>query len=236
MTPPPAPGDSARPTPPPVTVLIADPHPLVRLGLRGLLADFPGLAVVGDGPCEAERVVEMARALTPDVVVVGGPDAVAVTARLREAGGGPSVLVLSGREDVAAVRRALWSGAGGYALMRSPGEELVRAVRAVAAGSMYLDPAVAHTLAAVPAPDELSEREAQSLRMVARGYSNKEIAGRMGLSVKSVETYKARGLEKLGLEGRVDLVRLAVRQGWLTDEEQQPAGEAAVGGRNELAG
>jgi two-component system response regulator NreC len=218
----------------PTCVLVADGHPVTRVGLRSLLKDCTDLAVVGDGPCEAEWVVEMARALTPDVVVVGGPDADAVTARLRERAGGPSVLVLSRCEDPAAVRKALWAGAGGYALLRASAEELMRAVRAVAAGGTYLDPAVAHALAAVPAADELSEREVQTLRLVARGYSNKEIAAQMCVSAKTVDTYKARGLKKLGLEGRVDVVRLAVRQGWLTDDK--PAGELPVGDRGETAG
>jgi DNA-binding NarL/FixJ family response regulator len=164
-------------------------------------------------------------------------DAAAVTARLRGTGGGPSVLVLSACEDVAAVRRALWAGAGGYALKRSAADELVRAVRAVravAAGGTYLDPAVAHAMAAARAADELSEREVQALRLIARGYSNKEIAAQMRVSVKTVETYKARGLGKLGLGSRVEVMRYAVRRGWLTDDG--PAGELLVGGRYETAG
>jgi DNA-binding NarL/FixJ family response regulator len=232
VTPSPAPGGTpTRPLPPRVTVLIADPHPLVRLGLRGFLAACPGLAVVGDSPCEADQVVEMARALPPDVVVVGGPDAAAVTARLRETASGPSVLVLAASEDPAEVRRALWAGAGGYALKRSAADELVRAVRAVAAGGTYLDPVVAHVMAAA---NDLSEREVQSPRLIAQGYTNKEIGSRMGVSVKTIETHKARAMQKLGLSSRVDVVRLAVAQGWLTDDG--PAGELLVGGRDQTAG
>jgi DNA-binding NarL/FixJ family response regulator len=220
-------GVPAHSPPPPVTVLIADAHPVVRHGLRGLLADCPDLNVVGDGPCEVGPAVRAAATATAAVAVVGGPAAAAVAAAagLWE-GVGCRVLVLSACEDPAEVRRAMSAGAGGYVLLRSPADELVRAVRAVAAGDTYLDPAVAHAVAGVPAPaDGLSEREVQTLRLIARGYSNKEIGGRMGVSVKSIETYKSRALKKLGVKSRVELVRYAIRQGWLADDS--PTGDTS---------
>lgn len=228
----PEPTDPVAAPAPPVRVLVIDAHPVVRLGVKAVLADAPGLAVVGDGPCDVGPAVRMAAAMAPGVAVVGGPAAEAVAAGLRE-GVGCRVLVLSACEDAAEARRALAAGASGYALKRSPADDLVRAVRAVAAGDTYLDPAVAHAAVAAPA-HRLSEQEVQVLKLIARGYTHKEIAARLRVSVKTVEIYKARGLKKLGLEGRVDVVRLAVRQGWLTDDK--PSGGLHVGDRGDTAG
>ena len=119
------------------------------------------------------------------------------------------------------MRRLLEAGAAGYVLKRSAADELVRAVRAVAAGGTYLDPAVAGLLATelrgrqADRDAELSEREAEVVRLTAMGHTNKEIAAKPDVGVKSVEAYEARSLEKLGLESRADLVRYALSRGWL---------------------
>ena len=114
-------------------------------------------------------------------------------------------------------------GHPGTFLKRSAGDELIQALRAVSIGGMYLDPRIAQkALAMDKAPTQpnlssgLSDREAAVLRLIAEGYSNKEIAARMQISFKTVETYKARSMEKLGLHSRVDIVRYANRAGWLT--------------------
>jgi DNA-binding NarL/FixJ family response regulator len=136
------------------------------------------------------------------------------------------VLALTVHEDRGYIRQLLAAGATGYALKRAAPEELVHAIRVVAAGGMYLDPAVAAKVAGgfvkqagteAAAEGELSEREEEVARLTAAGHGNKEIASRLDLSVKTVETYRARALEKLGLKGRAELVRYAAQQGWLQE-------------------
>ena len=134
------------------------------------------------------------------------------------------VLALTVHEDRAYLRLLLESGASGYVLKRAAAAELVQAIRAVAAGGTYLDPALAGSVVDryVRQPGgqretvvDLSDRETAVVRLIALGYSNKEIAGRLGLSVKTIETYKNRSMEKLGIRSRVDIVQYAARRGWL---------------------
>jgi DNA-binding NarL/FixJ family response regulator len=148
---------------------------------------------------------------------------VQAAALLREACPEARVLVLSFHEEPGYLRRLLEAGAAGYVLKRSAASTLVAAIRAVMSGGLYLDPTLAGKLAGAhegrPAGDvpaaELSEREADVLRLIAQGYSNKEIGVQFGISVKTVETYKARAMQKLGLDSRVAIVRFAAEQGWL---------------------
>ena len=135
------------------------------------------------------------------------------------------ILALTVHEDKGYLRQLLEAGASGYVLKRAAAEELIRAIRTVAAGGIYLDPALAGKVVrsfvrkqpgkGVAEELELSEREIAVVRLIAAGHSNKEIAGQLAISVKTVETYKARSLEKLGLHSRADLVRYALQQGWL---------------------
>jgi DNA-binding NarL/FixJ family response regulator len=210
-----------------IRVLLADDHAVVREGLKALINAQTGMAVVGeagDGPA----AVEMTAELDPDVVVVDvsmpGLNGAQVTTRLRECCPDRKVLALTVHEDKGYLRLLLAAGAAGYVLKRAAAEELVRAIRAVARGQTYLDPAMAGSVAgdlgrpaaATELPTaELSEREAEVVRYIALGYSNKEIASRLGLSVKTVETYKTRSMEKLEMRSRVDIVRYAARRGWL---------------------
>jgi DNA-binding NarL/FixJ family response regulator len=138
------------------------------------------------------------------------------------------VLILSLHEDRAHVNHALQAGARGYMLKRTASESAMAAIRAVLTGGIYIDPAIAghvfnpkSVAARQPAPEtaalNLTEREASVLKFAAMGFSNKEIAHRLDVGVKSVETYKARGSEKVGLRTRVELVRYAVTQGWLAN-------------------
>jgi DNA-binding NarL/FixJ family response regulator len=135
------------------------------------------------------------------------------------------ILALTVHEDRAYVQPLLQAGVRGYLLKRSAAEDLVRAIRAVAAGGVYLDPAIAdkaladvarHGDANAGSEDgHLSPRETEVLRLTAQGLSNKEIAARLEVSVKTVETYKSRAAEKLGLRTRADIVRYGVTHGWL---------------------
>ena len=211
-----------------VRIVLADDHALVREGLRMLLDAQPDMQVVGEAG-DGEGAYDAARALRPDVLVIdlsmpgiGGSEA---TARVRRDCPDVRVLALTVHEERVYLAQLLRAGAAGYVLKRAAPADLVRAIRTVMAGGVYLDPVVADLVVggfleqeraeAAPAVAPLSEREEAVLRRIARGFSNKEIAAELALSVKTVETYKARVAEKLGLRTRVDIVRYAARQGWL---------------------
>ncbi|BAQ50001.1 response regulator transcription factor [Methylobacterium aquaticum] len=212
-----------------IRVALADDHPVVLAGVRALLNADPEIELVGEATCgrDALRMIEEAR---PDVAVVDvsmpGLNGLELTERVARDCPTTRVLVLTVHEDAAYVQPLLKCGARGYLLKRSAADDLLRAVRAVATGGIYLDPSVAgQALADSPGaagdPDAartgeaLSPREAETLRLIARGLSNKEIARRIDVSVKSIETYKARAAEKLGLKTRAEIIRYAAARGWL---------------------
>ena len=213
-------------------VYLADDHAVVREGLKALINAQPGMTVVGEA-ADGLTACEQVPGLRPDVVVVdvsmpglGGAQA---TERLRRECPAVKVLALTVHEDNGYLRRLLAAGAAGYVLKRAAAEELIHAIRAVAAGGIYIDPSLAGKVIGsfvrkprpegVPQPAlELSDREAAVVRLIAAGYSNKEIGTRLELSARTVETYKARALEKLGLQSRADLVRYALQRGWLQGE------------------
>lgn len=210
-----------------IRVLLADDHAVVRAGLRALCDPHPDVAVVAEA-ADGEEAARRAAELRPDVAVLDfampGLNGAGVAARLREYAPDVRVLVLSAYEDAAFLRQVLRAGARGYVLKRAAADELIRAVRVVAAGGAYLDPGLAAQLADRPAGEAraptgeaLSDREHDVLRLLAVGYTNKEIAARLRISVKTVETYKTRAMEKLGLDSRVDIVRYASHHGWLAD-------------------
>lgn len=208
-----------------IRVLLADDHVVVREGLRLLINSQPEMEVVGeagDGPTAVRVTAE----LDPDVVVVDvsmpGLNGAQVTTQLRAARADRKVLALTVHEDKGYLRLLLEAGAAGYVLKRAAASELVQAIKAVAAGGTYIDPALAASVVddfVRPAPEppavELSEREAEVMRLIALGYSNKEIASQLKLSVKTIETYKTRSMEKLHIHSRVDIVRYAAQRGWL---------------------
>lgn len=209
-------------------IFLADDHAVVREGLRSLVNGAPGMVVCGEA-ADGLAACEQIERLLPDVAVMdvsmpglGGAEA---TARLKQSCPQVKVLALTVHEDRGYLHRLLEAGACGYALKRAAPEELIHAIRAVAAGGTYLDPAIAGKVvggfvrprASSSEGGELSEREIEVVRLTAAGYSNKEIAARLELSVKTVESYKARSLEKLGLHSRADLVRYALQRGWLKD-------------------
>lgn len=208
-------------------VFLAEDHTVVREGLKLLVNGQPDMVVVGEAGTGREAV-EKARELLPDVVVMdlSMPDGngVEATERLRRACPGVKVMALTVEEDESYVHRLLQAGASGYVLKRAAAEELTQAIRTVAAGGVHLSPTgsgrvVGAYAAQADPPDEsaapLSERETEVLRLLAAGYSNKEIAAALLIGIKSVETYKARLMEKLGLRSRAEIVRYALRRGWL---------------------
>ena len=211
-------------------VVLADDHAVVREGLKALVNAQPDMRVVGEA-ADGEAAWRVAKELLPDVLVIdlsmpllGGADA---TARVRRDCPSVKVLALTVHEEQLYLTQLLRAGASGYVLKRAAPLELVRAVRSVASGGTYIDPSLTGTLVAgyldaeraaeLPGHDALSDREREVLVRIARGFSNKEIAAELGLSVKTVETYKARMSEKLGLRTRVDIVRYAAQRGWLGD-------------------
>lgn len=213
-----------------IRVLIADDHAILRAGLRMLIDSQPDMKVIAEAP-NGEDAVRLARAERPDVVILditmpggGGlravPEILKVCASTR-------VLLLTMHEEPAYLRTALASGAAGYVLKKSVDANLLAAIRSVHKGRSYIDSELAsaliqHTLpdlAQPGRPDEvLSERELQVLKLVAEGFSSREIAEQIYIGVKTVETYRARFAEKLGLKSRADLVRYALEVGLLSPE------------------
>lgn len=204
-------------------VALADDHPVVLAGVKSLLQETPDLEVVGHATTGLTALALIV-ATSPDVAVIdiSMPDLNGIELARHVARDCPAVrlVALTMHEDQAYLQQMLAAGARGYLLKRSAAEELVRAVRAVAAGGLFLDPAIAGK--AVPATSNvansgaaLSAREEDVLRHTAQGLSNKEIGSRLDISTKTVETYKARAVAKLALRSRSEIVRYAARFGWL---------------------
>lgn len=207
-------------------ILLADDHAVVREGLKRLVDSEADLEVVGEAE-DGAQAAAMALATKPDIVIMdvsmpvtGGAQATRI---LKESAPEIKVIALTVHEDRGYIQELLEAGASGYILKRAAGEELIRAIRSVAAGSIYVDQRlVSNLLSSIISPrnealapiEKLSEREMSVLRLIASGYTNKEIAAQLDVSVKTVETYKARSMEKLNLRSRVDIVRIAKEQGW----------------------
>jgi DNA-binding NarL/FixJ family response regulator len=211
-------------------IVLADDHPVVLNGLRNLIQAEDDLDLVGEASTGL-AALKVIREQRPDVAVVdiSMPELNGIMLSRRIAEEMPSIrlLVLTLHEDRAYLKQALEAGVLGYVLKRSAAENLVQAIRAVVIGALYVDPAIADRMSD-PSPKRagrlkeggasgLTDREAEVLKLAALGFTNKEIACRLAIGVKSVETYKARGGEKLGLKTRAALVRYASAQGWLAD-------------------
>jgi len=211
-------------------VLLAEDHETIRDGLKLLVNSQPDMETVGEAD-NGRVAVQLAQELLPDVVVmdVSMPElnGLQATKKLKQRCPQVKVLTLTRHTDDGYLQQLLQAGASGYVLKQSKSAELLRAIRAVAAGQTYLDPAITEKAltqirggrtARGAAPDvNLSEREAEVLRLIAWGYINKEVAARLSLSVKTVEFHKANGMRKTGMKSRVDIVRYAMLQGWLQD-------------------
>ena len=209
-------------------LLLVDDHPVLRAGLKVLLSAEADLKVVAEADT-GSAAVELAQKLRPDLIVMDvslpGLNGTEATREIKAQHPELPVLALSVHEEVPFVRMLLDAGAGGYVLKRSACDELVRAVRIVAAGDTYIDPAVAgqllragqrrHSPVGIAASAALSDREAEVVRLLARGLTMKEMALQLSLSPRTLETYRSRAMEKLGFKSRADLVRYAESCGWL---------------------
>ncbi len=220
-----------------IRIFIVDDHSVLRAGLKALLEAEPDMHVVGeaeDGPTCLQKV----ESAQPDVILLDinlpTMNGLEALKRLHAKVPRSKVLILTMHDDADYLRQALQEGSAGYVLKQAAGDELIMAIRTVHSGGVYLHPQhtlllLQHTLdqqndAASTQLSEkearyqsLSEREAQIFKLVALGYRNHEIAENLFLSVKTVETYKARLMHKLGLRSRVELVRYALELGILDD-------------------
>jgi DNA-binding NarL/FixJ family response regulator len=200
-----------------IRVLLVDDHALMRAGVRRLLEEDGSCVVVGEA-ADARGAIREARRTPADVVVldVNLRDRSGLTAidELRDTGA--HVVMLSMHDEPAYARRALELGAGGYVVKDAADRELVEAVQAVAAGEVYIHPKLAVGLVMGSEEDELTRREREILREIALGYSNREIAEHLFVSVRTIEAHRRNILGKLRLETRADLVRYALDHGLLT--------------------
>lgn len=221
-----------------VRILLADDHAILRAGLRMLINSQQDMEVVAEASSGREAV-ERALDAHPDVAIVditmpeGG--GVWVTEQLAEQLPDVRVLALTMHDDQAYLKAVLTAGASGFVVKRAADTELLAAIRSVGRGRLYIDgsmgdrvlqellnpnrPAVAGDEVSDVEPDELSARERQVLTLLAHGYTNRQAAEHLGLSMRSIETYRSRVSEKLGFESRVDLVRYAIETGLLKTGE-----------------
>ena len=215
----------------PIKIILADDHPIFLAGLRNLICAEDDFELIGEAMSGLEAL-KLVLEKKPDVAIVdiSMPElnGIALSRRIGEEMPSVRILILTLHEDRAYLNQALQAGVRGYLLKRSASENLVQAVRAVVVGGLYIDPAKASEIfssdkrrstvtSREPGESELTEREAETLKLIALGETNKEIARRFDVSVKTVETFKARAASKIGLKTRADIVRYAVTHGWLTN-------------------
>ena len=219
-----------------IRILLADDHAVLRSGLRLLIESQPDLTVVSEAGDGAE-MLRLAGELQPDVILldINMPEMDGLTAlpQLREVAPGSRVLILTMHDDVNYLQQTLQAGASGYVLKAAIDTELLAAIRAVLRGEQPVHPTMTQKLIASmsqptssPGSDNpwaaLSQREHDVLRLVALGYTNAEIASELYIGVKTVETYRARGMEKLNVETRAQLVRLALTHNILDEPDGSP--------------
>jgi two-component system response regulator NreC len=210
-----------------IHVMLADDHAMLRAGLKALLNAEPDMQVVGEAG-NGEEAVQLARQLTPDVVVmdISMPvkDGLQATREVTDTLPDTRVLVLTMHAEEQYLLKVLEAGGSGFVLKRSADTELMEAIRTVHRGEAFLYPSATRLLLEAyqrgdrpepPAGGKLSEREAEVLRFTAEGYSNSEIGQKLFLSPKTVDTYRQRIMEKLGLHHRAELVRYALNSGLL---------------------
>jgi len=217
-----------------IRILVVDDHPVVRAGLRAVLDAQHDMVVIGEA-ADGKEALEQAERHRPDIVLLDlalpGIDGLSVLRRIPESVPGAKVVVLTIHEDPVYLRQVLEAGGAGYVVKRAVDIELTGAIRAVARGERYVHPFMTDALVNIAlgkeeaAPKDpgdlgtLSRREREVLHLVAMGHSYQQIAERLCISVKTVETHRARVMEKLGLRSRADLVQYALRHGFLVQEE-----------------
>lgn len=211
-------------------VFVADDHAVLRDGLKALVNAQSDMEIVGEAD-NGRSAYERTRELLPDVVLmdISMPElsGVQATELLRRECPEIKILVLTAYKDKGYLDRLLKLGASGFILKLSAAEELIGAIRRVAGGGIYLDPQMVDRIADGYVRSRfrkgevrqrvLTGREEEVLRLIAQGYSNKEISSQLKIAVKTVESHKSNLMQKLELRNRTEIVRYAVRQGWLQD-------------------
>lgn len=205
----------------PIRILIADDHAVVRSGLRALLRADPDLEVVGEAE-NGEETLRLAETLRPDTILLDismPPESgIKIAARLKEKYPEIIVLILTMHEDESLLHEALRAGAAGYVIKRAEESEILQAIHATNNGDIYVHPAMTRALLHQPvttdhrrgaSPNPLTPREIDVLRLLAKGNTNRQIAGLLGLSMRTVENHRANLMGKLGLVSRVELVNYA---------------------------
>ncbi len=216
-----------------IRVLIADDHAIVREGIKALLNLADDMDVVGMA-ADGREAIERAQALEPDVVLMDiampGLGGLEATIEIRKLVPRTRILVLSQYEDREYIRRFLKAGVSGYVLKKSAGTDLTGAIRSVFRGGLVLDPDIAreamreHDALSPDGSDadpyaSLTDREKQVLKLVAEGHSNKDVAGLLGISVKTAMSHREHVMAKLGLHSRTELIKFALREGIIRVEE-----------------
>jgi DNA-binding NarL/FixJ family response regulator len=213
-------------------IVLADDHPVVRHGVRSLLQSDAELSVVGEAS-DGIETVQMVEKLQPDVLVVDlmipGLNGLEITRQVRQRSPATRIIILSMHANEPYVLEALKNGASGYVLKDSSGTDLVQAVRLVVAGQRYLSPPLSERAVeaymmksqetSFDAYDGLTDREREVLQLAAEGLSNPDIAARLSISPRTVETHRANLMRKLGLKTQTDLIRYALKRGILPMEE-----------------
>ena len=216
----------------PIRILIADDHGVIRAGLRALLEDIPDITVVGEASDGGEAIAK-ALELKPDILLmdlsmpnIGGIEA---TRQLSQSEPGVRVLILTVHEDEGLLKEVIRNGAAGYIVKRAAQEDLLHAIRIVARGDLYIHPTMNRALfharpaSVLPKPSEvetLTLREIEILQLLAKGYTNRQIAEHLSLSPRTVEGHRANLSGKLGLHSRVELVEYAEKHGLLKTREK----------------
>jgi two-component system, NarL family, response regulator NreC len=213
-----------------IRIVLAEDHKTVREGIKLLVNAQPDMEVSGEAG-DGEAAIKIVRELLPDLVImdISMPEmnGLKATKKLRELYPGLKILMLTRHTDDGYLQQMIAAGANGYVLKQSAPSELINAIRSVRDGNAYLDPALTQTVMGGYASrvaskrgegkGDLSDRESEVLRLIAWGYSNKEIGGRLDLSVKTIEAHKANAMRKLDIGSRIDIVRYALLRGWLQD-------------------
>ena len=211
-------------------ILIAEDHATVREGVKLLVNAQADMEVVGEAE-DGDAAVSEAVRLKPDVVIMDismpGVNGLRATKKLRNLIPAIKILILTRHSDDGYLQQLITAGANGYVLKQSAPSELINAIRVVADGKGYLDPALTNKVMGGYATrrtslrgenkHNLTDRETEVLRLIALGYSNKEIGVNLDLSVKTIEVHKANAMRKLGISGRIDIVRYGILQGWMQD-------------------
>ena len=212
-------------------IVIAEDHQTVREGIKLLIGSQPDMEVIGEAG-DGERALSLAEELKPDLMLIDVSmpimNGLKATKKLRTKYPGLRILTLTRHADDGYLRQLISAGSNGYVLKQSAPDQLINAIRSVGQGNSFLDPSVTQKVMGGYASrtdalrgerkGDLSQREEEVLRFISLGYSNKEIAGQLDLSVKTVEAHKANAMQKLGVSSRIDIVKYAIFRGWLEDD------------------